>query len=480
MKKLSIYMMLAFAGLFMAACGPEDNEFASPKQADADDAVLLPGFTAGQIGLIDLNTVEVSDAQDVQAFTITSDALPEGVVLSKAEILFKDDTILPATVDGKVSGVELSQYITSIYGKRPEARTEEGKVYLYATHNGGTVKIYAGKVTFQVVPKAPFISEGYYLIGDMNSWDGTKMLDYKFSHSSADVYEDPVFTVTFTTTADNQYWKIIPQSNVDANNVWNEGETGVVGVKVDGDTSSEGELTTTKPQAGKIEKAGLYQLTINMMDYTYTIKAVAPQFYMVGALPGWSAEGAAKALLYPSSTTTMSYTSKYTGAWDLKLWNKDDLGNWDNAYGCEVDGDNSESGNLINSNAQAISAPSAEFYTFTIDIVKMTYTWTKLANQNPTEYTKIGVIGEFNGWGSDMEMTQVTPHNWYVQGTVSDGGLKFRANGGWAVNWGTNLTVTGSDFYGTGTQDGSDITVPAGTYDFYLNDITGEFAIVAK
>ena len=33
MKKLSLYLMLAFAGLFMTACGPEDNEFAGLKTA---------------------------------------------------------------------------------------------------------------------------------------------------------------------------------------------------------------------------------------------------------------------------------------------------------------------------------------------------------------------------------------------------------------------------------------------------------------
>jgi hypothetical protein len=92
----------------------------------------------------------------------------------------------------------------------------------------------------------------------------------------------------------------------------------------------------------------------------------------------------------------------------------------------------------------------------------------------------MGVIGDFNSWGGDMEMKQVTPHNWYVVGTVTDGGLKFRANGGWEVNWGAEFTITDTNFYGKGVANGSNISVPAGTYAFYLNDITGDFVIVKQ
>ena len=43
---------------------------------------------------------------------------------------------------------------------------------------------------------------------------------------------------------------------------------------------------------------------------------------------------------------------------------------------------------------------------------------------------------------------------------MSDGGLKFRANHDWAINW-------GGDTEGL-TQDGANINVSAGTYKFQL------------
>ena len=68
-----------------------------------------------------------------------------------------------------------------------------------------------------VTPEAPVIETAYYLVGDMNAWLEANLI--KFNHSGKDVYEDPYFTVIVKVPA-NCYWKIIPQSNVDAGNVW--------------------------------------------------------------------------------------------------------------------------------------------------------------------------------------------------------------------------------------------------------------------
>lgn len=111
----------------------------------------------------------------------------------------------------------------------------------------------------------------------------------------------------------------------------------------------------------------------------------------------------------------------------------------------------------------------------------MTYTWTKLDNQEPTAYETIGLIGGFNSWGGDEAMTQVTPHNWYVHVTFAEATeLKFRANGNWDDHdWGDGGDVA-SQYYGKGTNGGGNIKVPAGTYNVFLNDITGDYAFVAE
>ena len=131
--------------------------------------------------------------------------------------------------------------------------------------------------------------------------------------------------------------------------------------------------------------------------------------------------------------------------------------------------------------AQNVKVPTVgEYYTVTIDMENMTYTWTRLGDQNPKAYTTIGLIGDFNGWGGDVAMTEIAPHNWYAEAvTFTAGGVKFRAEASWDVmDWGAGVDISTVN-YGTGVKGGGNITVPAGTYDVYLNDITGQFVFVA-
>jgi hypothetical protein len=57
---------------------------------------------------------------------------------------------------------------------------------------------------------------------------------------------------------------------------------------------------------------------------------------------------------------------------------------------------------------------------------------------------------------------------------TSTGSVKFRANGGWDVNWGAAVDLSTVN-YGVGVSNGDNMTIAPGTYDVYFNDITGEF-----
>ncbi len=469
MKKHLLYA-LALAAT-MAACTEDYTDWAPAQQYGQEEAQSVV-FTVSPAAAIDLASVET---ETVEIFVPAVEAA-EGAATSYSVLLYNEDKTASepiATENGTVKTADLQNAVCSLYGRRPVERKCVLDIIAYTEINGQSVKSTAS-TTLTATPEAPFISAGYYLIGNMNNWNTEALMP--FSHSGKDVYEDPVFTIVFQTTAADQYWKIIPQSNVDAGDVWGNG---VVGVAVDGDASLEGTLVTDNPQAGKIEKAGMYSMTLNMMDYTYTIKELAAEYYIVGAMQGWNADAATgkTCSFYPQSATLYSYTTQFNDAGNLKIWMANDFGNWDNCYGAQTDGDNSPAGNLVGSGAGAIVCPEpGAFYTITVDFGAMSYTWTKLDNQAPAEYSTIGLIGDFNSWGGDAAMTQVAPHNWYISGLAiaAAGGLKFRANSDWAVNWGATLNVAEQN-YGTGVGNGDNIAVPAGTYDVYFNDITGEF-----
>lgn len=207
-------------------------------------------------------------------------------------------------------------------------------------------------------------------------------------------------------------------------------------------------------------------------------------FYMVGALPGWSAEGALTALFYPEGGDVYTYTSKFVDGdnpANLKIWAGEDLGVWANAYCVEEDGSQAETGTIIQADAGAIKAPTAEYYTFTFDKHHMSYSWTKLENQQPTEYESISLIGNWTeDWSNDVDMTQVTPHNWYVEHTFTndDVEFKFRANHDWGTNWGATWTVSSDNFAVLGVGGGDNIKCAKGTYRFYINDITNKICVV--
>ena len=496
MKKKILYSLAVLASVTLASCNGDYDDWAQPQHNPEEKAITIPGFTATPV-VQDIDFANVT-TDSVSTFTLSEAALPEGFTLENARLEIMpqggDNAIkktVNSSIEGKSAVADLSEVIESYYGKRPIAHSFVTHVYLNAMKNGDAVLIDAGEFNLAMTPKAPFIDSGYYMVGLMTDWKLSP--DFKFTHSGKDVYEDPVFTLVFTTKDDDQYWKIIPQGNVDAGNIWavENDPKGVVGVETNGDEAMSGTLLTTtskgeKAWAGKIAKAGTYQMTINMMDYTYTIKQIASEYYLVGDLQSWSDE-TMSCLMTAESAMVQNFTTKWTGAANLKIWLGSDFGNWNNAFGsAEGDGLSVAEGKLKVNGGAIVCPEKNAYYTFTADFSTMTYKWTKLANQNPTEFEYVALIGVGGKWndGDDIDLTQVAPHNWYKANVeIPEGGFKIRADHKWSDdgsgNWGFG---EGQKYESKGTLITSgtsgNIPVPAGTYNIYFNDITGAYAFV--
>ena len=478
-KKILLGMTLLMS---MVSCTEDYTDWGNPQSNPEEEAVSFGNGSVTPEGVINLADVT---GDKVKVVSIVAPTSTKDTYTPSFKINF-DGQSFDIDADGNMAKADLVNYITGKFGKRPTERDLDATLDAWLS-NGSTAAKMATSAKFQVkaIPEAPFIDAAYYLVGDLTEWKLDTNL--KFAHSDADVYEDPVFTLMFTTTKDEQCWKIIPQGNVDAGNIWavENAPKGVVGIEQDGDNAMSGKLLTTnskgnKAGAGKIAKAGMYQMTINMMDYTYTIKQIAPEYYLVGKLQGWSPENKT-CLMYAETPMVQSYTTQWKDDANLKIWLGSDFGVWANAYGAKDDGDNSVEGKIAGSGAIVCPEPGA-FYTFKADFSTMTYKWTKLENQNPTAYEKVGLIGVGGDWDNDVDMTEVTPHNWFIEKTFPEGSFKIRANHKWddAANWGF---AEGQEFSSTGkliTSGGSkDIKIAAGKYRIFFNDITLEYAIIA-
>lgn len=297
MKKILFYTLLTAVAFTTVSCDEDFNEdVAAPQTWPQEEAITLPGFSAASTASVDL-----ASGDSVAVFTYTAPSnLPEGTTVDNFRLEITPDgvegakaTTVKASSNGKVASVDLQKIIEDNYGKRPVERTLNANLYANLMKEGQASLLTCEPIAIKATPEAPHIASKYYMVGDMfkvddvnNGWNAATMK--AFNHSDKDVYEDPIFTLMITTTADNQYWKIIPQDNIDNDDFW---AVGVLGVAIDGDDSMSGSLINTGDvKAAKIAKAGMYSITLNMMDYTYAIKEVIPEYYIVGAMQNWNAD----------------------------------------------------------------------------------------------------------------------------------------------------------------------------------------------
>ena len=435
MKKILYGLTLIAA---MASCTDDYTDWANPL-SNAEEAAKTVEMTVGQAPEVNLATA----GETVQLFVPTLKISDEATNAYTVE-LYKNPYVphesehatLTTDAEGRVAAADLQQAVVSIFGARPELR-EVGLLVTCLTTVGSQTFKNEGATQLKVTPKAPFIDTAYYLVGDMAAWNKEGAL--AFTHKGGgDVYDNPEFEIVFTTTADNQYWKIIPGTNYD-NDFWAEGETGVVGTAVDGDTSLEGDLTTMHPQAGKIEQAGIYRMTINMMNYTYKLEKFdfAQFVYFIGATDGWS-----ESVQKLESPNLDGNYSGYVYLADPKGWGLDfklqrTAGSWDNEINYETF--SSVTGDLSRGDGPNIHGTAGEgIYYLTLNLATGTMNGVKINNMN--------LVGDFNGWnpGDDaQQMTWDAENYCYVinNAGVNGNGWKFTANNSWDINLGGNDSV---------------------------------------
>ena len=250
----------------MVSCTEDYTDWGNPQSNPQEEAVSFGDGSVTPVDVINLANVKT---EKVKVASIVAPTSSDAAYTPNYKINF-DGQSFDIDADGNMAKADLVNYITNKYGKRPKERDIDATLDAWQSNGSTAVKMVTSE-TFQVkaIPEAPFIDAAYYLVGDMfttddvNGW--TKGVAKAFNHSEKDVYDDPIFTVSFETTKADQYWKIIPKKNIDADDLW---APGVVGPKVDGDDSMTGALTNGEAKAGKIAKAGKYKLRINMMDYS--------------------------------------------------------------------------------------------------------------------------------------------------------------------------------------------------------------------
>ena len=294
------------------------------------------------------------------------------------------------------------------------------------------------------------IAENYYLIGGPGSWSSDK--SQKFSHSSADVFTDPVFTYVFEGNGGTgDIWFAFGDDEaMDAvgEGTWNK-LFGTTGASTDLSGSFDRRYNLDGDHSFCVDgKAKFYRFQINMSDMTYTITPLNFQEYIyeAGVNNDW---GAVEQPLYcaDGNGTYVGFfyaqdadwsggkgAFKFTGAFND--WSQ---GN----YGTGTINDDGLSGTLIDDGGSGNVLAEPGFYRAEVNLAEMTYKLTPISG--------IGIIGpaQAGGWSEDTDLTY-NPETKAWEGTVELAAdeFKFRANDGWDINWGgtaDNLVQDGAN-----------------------------------
>jgi hypothetical protein len=460
MNKIKYLFATLLAITLLNACEDVYEHVAAPPQAyEQETEQSVSGFNfalgAGVSAPIVFTEEMLADETPLEAIkTTATPQLAEGATMTF--ILEASDTEDFAQVveltsvsdqnSAYVTAATLNEAAKSLYGKAPEARDLYLRAASFINEGSSTVRVpgnvVLGPVT--ITPVGPVIETEYYLIGDINGWNIENLDAFKFNHSGKDVYEDPIFTILVNNVTG--YFKIVPKSSKDAAS-WD----GVLGNPVDGNTALEGDIILDGAQAMRVTEPGWVKITLNMMEYSYTIEIIGEMnltLYVPGGHQGWD----------PASAPTLynrNFDFKYSGYVYFADGNTEfkftSQPNWDGPnYGDGGNGTLSDDGGADN-----LVVSEAGMYKIDVDLTANSYTLTK---------TEWGLIGDATdgGWDNSTPMSYDPATGlWSVTTTLKDGTFKFRANNAWDINVGGDLNNLS---YG-----GDNIAATAGTYTITLD-----------
>lgn len=444
MKK-SLYSILAAATLFgFAACDDGNyTNWADPIVNPQEE--VKPGVSVSFASTGDLIDYE-SVGQIVKLFNAS------GEVANKYEVVFSNGTVIETSSEGLADAEELKAVVVALFGKAPEIRTIEAKAIAYLNVDGAGVKIEK-PIEIQAKLVAPQISSRYYLIGAPSQWNPQET-SLKFNHNdNVSVYDDPIFTITFPVSAGDTWFAFTDEITVESGE-WSDvfgcvegnGKNGM-----DGFVARRKDLSDDGSFMLHADNDCYVKMTLNMMDYSYHFDFINydPFIYFIGATDGWS-----------SAVQKLALTDENSGTYTGYLYCADPNG-WGNQFKFQkVPGDWSteiNSGNFTTFLDAAVDcggnigvSGGESVYYFSVSLGN--------SEIKAIEVKTMSLIGNFNGWNGDLEMTW-NAAEWCFEADmtpVDQDGWKFRVNNDWGLNLGgasyDNLVNGGDNLNGTGSK----------------------------
>ena len=298
------------------------------------------------------------------------------------------------------------------------------------------------------------IEQAYYLTGSINGWNNSDTT-YKLTNDGSDPYANPTFTLRIPAPEDggNIEFKMTPESGLGGD--WSKCLSAGSADGAFAYNNAGGNLVINA-----VEGAKFYDLTFNMMDLTWSCKAVNfnPFIYFIGATDGWANADQKLAHQGDGVYTGYCYVADPNG-WGLAFKFQRVAGSWDDEINANtfstktgVTGDNN------------IEVAEAGVYYFTVNLSEGSISAMKVTNMN--------LVGDFNGWNAADDAQQMTwdadNYCYVITGAgVNANGWKFTTNNSWDVNLGSNDSVEPSTVLTDLVANGKNIGVAGTTIKLY-------------
>jgi len=241
------------------------------------------------------------------------------------------------------------------------------------------------------------------------------------------------------------------------------------------DVATQFDVKVTSSVSGGVPQTAKGVITISVTPYAGKVDYNFTEWYLVGdaTVSGWE-NNKGNQILFRDGKDANVY--KYTGFFKAGAFKTiSTLGAWAPMYG----GSNKVlvyRGKESDPDPASFVIPTDGYYTFTMDVKKLTYDLVPYDASAAKTYSTVGIIGDSTqgGWDTSTAMTKSSfnPHIWSLGITpLKDGGMKFRANNAWDVSWGGT-----TPFSGGGTGD--NIPVQKSKYVVYFNDLDGSYLMI--
>ena len=306
-----------------------------------------------------------ADVYDDPIFTIIVDAGGDD-----AWFAIGDDTAIDAVAAGDWNQLFGTKGASEDLEGTMDRRTNLGGDHSFHVTGAKKIRITLNMMEYSYKIEPVNISDAYYLIGGPGEWNATSAKTMKFSHSSKDVFEDPVFTYTFEGTGSEMWFAFGEEEAIDAvaDGTWNK-LFGTKGESTDLSGSFDRRYNLDGDHSFCVDgKAKFYRVSINMADMKYTITPLnfAEYLWEAGVNNNWGAD--AQPLYCADGNGTYkgcfyAQDADWSGGKGAFKFQKE-FNNWDVNYG--FGGGDDASGTLLEGGDNIMVTPG--FYLAEIDL----------------------------------------------------------------------------------------------------------------